>query len=292
MNNMERCNRECSLQKTLFSKQDLDDAKKQFPNYEVITAEKIKHKGNRVCIDSRAIIYSPVGNQEVFWTISRKQRCIPKIVIIGFSTSKAAMQEFYYNKKSKNMDLDTACTMSAFSGSKQLRKNLRRMVRFLNLNVVLGEDFQDEKMFDPYQKHIFYTQIIKCCSLGKVIDFSNSSAIYPNLIDKKIKSNYLNNSGHRECIEKIFLRELQFSEVIPTILIFKPAWENLKEMGLLSELNGDIVDWIPHPSNPGSDVDNLLNLFENGEDFNKNNWKNSAKQLINLRNKLKTLLQT
>ena len=291
MNNMERCSRECSLQKILFSKKDFDDAKKQFPNYDVITAEKIKHKGNRVNIDSRTIIYSPVGNQEVFWTISLKQICTPKIAIVGFSTSKAAMEKFYNIKKS-NEDIDTACTLSAFSGSKQLRKNLKRIVHFLNLKCYLGKDFKIETMFDPYQNDIFYTQIIKCCSLGKVIDFSNSSAIYPNLIDKSIKSNYLNNSGHRECIEKIFLRELNFSESIPIILIFKPAWENLKEMELLSELNGKIVDWIPHPSNPGPDVYNLLKYFENGYDININKWKKSAQQLLNLRNKFQTLMQT
>ncbi len=278
------CTKECSMPTTLFSKLDLDLAKKQYPDYSVITAEKIQHRGNRVKIDSRAIIYSPVGNQENFWTISFEQKCIPKIAIVGFSTSKKAMEEFYINLK--NMDTATACRMSAFGGAKQLRRNLIRMADFLNLGMYLGEDFKTENMFHLNQKKIFYTQIVKCCSLGRVKDFSNSSAIYPSHVDKNIKSDYLYNSGHRECIEKIFLREMRFSEPIPIILIFKPAWENLKKMKLLSELNGGIIDWIPHPSNSMGDVDNLLKVYEKHEDINKYHWKKSAQQLIYLREKI------
>ena len=292
---MARCMQECSVPTILFSKPDLDIAKKQYPDYSIITAEKIKHKGQGrkdkdgksivPIIESRVIIYSPVGNQDNFWTISYEQICIPKIAIVGFSTSKEAMKEFY--ERLKTMDAASACRMSAFGGLGDLQKNLIRMANFLNFKEYFGDDFEPKKMFHNTQKNIFYTQIVKCCSLGKVEDkedFTNTSAIYPsNVINK---SDYLNESGHRKCIEKIFLREMRFSEQIPIILIFKPAWENLKKMELLSELNGGIKDWIPHPSNPGNDVLELLKAYENNEDLNKVTWKKSAQQLIDLRAKI------
>ncbi|KAF5424064.1 MAG: hypothetical protein C5S44_02505 [Candidatus Methanocomedens sp.] len=286
---MIRCNKECSLSKTLFSQQELDFAKNQFPNYDVVTAEKIKHKdyGTKI-IDSRAIIYSPVGNQVDFWDVSGEQISIPKIAIIGFSTSLKAMEDFY--KNSQKMDIDIACKISAFGGALQLRKHLKLVAKFLNFEKYLGKDFKSEKMFESYQKDIFYTQIIKCCSLGKIDKFSKSTAIYPNkIVDKNIKSNYLNNSGHRECIEKIFLNEMRFSKPVPLILIFKPAWDNLKEMGLVSKLNGNIIDWIPHPSNPGNDVIKLLNL-ENAKDIDKYDCKKSGQQLKKIREKINDLI--
>ena len=166
---------------------------------------------------------------------------------------------------------------------------MKRMALFLNFRDYLGEAFETENMFHPNQKEIFYTQIVKCCSLGKIKDFSNSSAIYPSYVNKNIKSDYLNNSGHRECIDKIFLREMRFSEPIPIILIFKPAWENLKKMKLLSELNGSIINWVPHPSDPGNNVLKLFKVYENHEDINKYTWKESAKQLIYLREKINNI---
>lgn len=284
---MTLCMKECSIPTTLFSKIDLDIAKRQYPDYSVITAEKIQHDGNRKKIDSRAIIYSPVGNQDKFWTIAYEQICIPQIAIIGLSTSKKAMEEFYTNLK--KMDAASACRNSAFGGSKNLRTNLKRMANFLNFREYFGENFEPENMFHPNQNKIFYTQIVKCCSLGKVEDkedFSNTSAIYPSKVNKNIMYEYLYESGHRKCIEKIFLREMRFSEQIPIILIFKPAWENLKKMELLSELNGVLTDWIPHPSDPGKDVLKLLKVYENNEDINKYAWKKSAKQLIALKEKM------
>ena len=291
---MIRCSNECSLPKILFSKEDYDKAKNDFPYYDVITVEKIKHKGRGFEIYSRAIIHSPVGNQVDFWTVTGEQIRVPKIAIIGFSTSPKAMEEFYVNLN--NMDVDTACKISAFGGSPKLRKNLKLMARFLNFNKYLGNDFQSENMFKSNQKDVFYTQIIKCCSLGLKYDlkkkrakFSSSTAIYPNkIVDKNIKSNYINHSGHRECIEKIFLNEMRFSEPVPLILIFKPAWDNLKQMELLSKLNGDIVEWIPHPSDLRNDVIELLNL-ENDNDIDKYDCKKSGQQLKKIREMINNL---
>ena len=286
-----RCNRDCSLSKSLFSGNELENARKQYPNYDVVTIEMIKHKGNRVKIDCRAIIFSPVGNQKDFWTPQGEQLRIPKVAIVGFSTSKEAMTD-YYNMR-RDMDIDTAAKKAAFGGSKQLRKNLKRIANFLNLDEYIGSDFRIDGMFDSNQKDIFYTQTVKCCSIGKVNGvFSNSSAIYPNLVEANIREKYLNYSGHRKCIENVFMREMSFSEPIPVILIFKPAWENLDEMKFLPKLKerGKIIDWLPHPSNPGGNVYKLLNYYENGDNFTKDNWKKSAKQLIMIREKIKEII--
>lgn len=289
---MFRCNRDCSLSKSLFSGNELESARKQYPNYDVVTVEMIKHKGNRVKIDCRAIIFSPVGNQKDFWTTQGEQLRIPKVAIVGFSTSKEAMMD-YYNNTRKSMDIDTAAKKAAFGGSKQLRKNLKRIADFLNLNECIGSDFKIDEMFESNQKDIFYTQIVKCCSIGKVNGvFSNSSAIYPNFVEPNLREKYLNHSGHRGCIENVFMHEMSFSESIPVILIFRPAWENLNEMNLLAKLKekGKIIDWLPHPSNPGLDVNKLLKYYENGDDFTRDNWGKSAKQLIMIREKIKEII--
>lgn len=288
---MFRCNRDCSLSKRLFSGNELENARKQYPNYDVVTVEMIKHKGNRVKIDCRAIIFSPVGNQKDFWTTQGEQLRIPKVVIVGFSTSKEAMMDYY--NICGYMEIDIAAKKAAFGGSKQLRENLKRIANFLSLNEYIGSDFKIDEMFDSNQKDIFYTQIVKCCSIGKVNGvFSNSSAIYPNLVKRNVRERYLNYSGHRECIENVFMREMSFSESIPVILIFKPAWENLSKMNLLPGLKekGKIIDWLPHPSNPGPEVYKLLKYYENGDDFTKYNWKESAKQLIRIREKIKEII--
>lgn len=288
---MFRCNRDCSLSKSLFSANELESARKQYPNYDVVTVEMIKHKGNRVKIDCRAIIFSPVGNQKDFWTPQGEQLRIPKVAIVGFSTSKEAMIDYY--NMCGYMDIDTAAKKAAFGGSKQLRKNLKRTANFLNLNECINSDFKIDEMFDSNQKDIFYTQTVKCCSIGKVNGvFSNSSAIYPNLVEANIREKYLNYSGHRKCIENVFIREMSFSESIPVILIFKPAWENLKEMNLLPKLEekGKIIDWLPHPSNPGPDVNEFLKCYEKGNDFTKCNWKESARQLIMIKEKIKEII--
>jgi len=270
---------------------EFENARKQYPNYDVVTVEMIKHKGNRVKIGCRAIIFSPVGNQGDFWTTRGEQLRIPKVAIVGFSTSEEAMKDYYDMRK--NVDIDTAARKAAFGGSKQLRENLKRIANFLNLNEYIGSDFKIDEMFDSSQKDIFYTQIVKCCSIGKVNgDFSNSSAIYPNLVEANIREKYLNYSGHRKCIENVFMREMSFSESIPVILIFKPAWENLSKMNLLPKLKkkGKIIDWLPHPSNPGPDVYKLLKCYKNGDNFMKYNWKKSAKQLIMMKEKIKEII--
>ena len=276
-----KCNQECKKTNELYSNIEVELAESQHPTYKIVTAEKIKHKGNKKNIESRAIIFAPVGNTSLFWNDENEQQRVPKIILVGFSTSNEAMQQFY--KLSVENDFNTSCKRSSFGGSPTLRENILRMFNFLEL----GTRFELDEIFEPEQTDIMHTQIIKCCSLGKVNSiYKDSSAIYPNKVDKSIEDLYLNHSGHRNCIDKIFVKEINFKSVIPLVLIFKPAWENLRGMGLLANINAKILEWLPHPSNPGNDVIKLLNMYEEGEDITQYDWKESSKQLIKIKRKL------
>lgn len=68
-----------------------------------------------------------------------------------------------------------------------------------------------------------------------------------------------------ECVKTIFLEEIKFKKPIPLVLVFKPAWETLKAINELKNINADIVDWIPHPSNPGKNVLEFLKAYEEGK---------------------------
>lgn len=275
------CNQECKKDNPLYSSTELKLVGSQHPNYKVITAENIAHKGNQKNIDSRAIIFAPVGNSSLFWNDEKEQLLTPQIILIGFSTSYKAMEQFY--KLHKKNDFKTSCKLGSFSGSPILRKNIIQMFDLLGL----GTRFNLDSMFEIEQTNIFYTQIIKCCSVGKVNGvYKDSSAIYPSLVNKTVRETYLNNSGHRNCIENIFLNEINFNKKIPLVLLFKPAWDNLKSMNLLSKINGKIVEWLPHPSNPGADVIKLLTMFSEDKDINDYNWCNSAKQLLKIKEQL------
>lgn len=282
-----KCNQECKQVTKLYSQKELQLAKLQYPNYEVVMAENIRHKGNKKVIETRAIIYAPVGNSDMFWSDCKEQLKIPKIILVGFSTSKGAMEEYY--RLCKENDYKTSCKLSSFSGYKTLRNNIVRMFSFLGL----GTQFNLDKMFEPGQTDIMYTQIVKCCSLGKINEnYKDSSAIYPNNIcDEKIKDIYLNDSGHRKCVDNVFMKEVDFDAQIPLVLIFKPAWQNLKSMNLLPRINAKVIEWVPHPSNPGPKVNEFLSKYENGEDISKYTCKTpSVKQLLDLKQLLSNSL--
>lgn len=281
------CLKQCFKFTKLYSSEDHNLARQQFKKCTVVTAEKIVHKGNNVNISSRAIVYAPVGNVAVFKDSLDTVKRVPKIAIIGFSTSLAAMNNYNQIYLLTN-DFNGSCIICSFGGSPVLRRNIIRIVKFLCLKNILGDELSPEDMFNVFQQQILYTQIIKCCSVGNINGvFSDTSAIYPSLVNKRIRKQYLDESGHTECIKTTFIKDINFKTPIPLILIFKPAWSNLSRLGLIESINGNVKSWIPHPSNPGNAVNNMLKAFESSLDFNKYNTTESTNQLIDLRNIIK-----
>lgn len=266
--------------------EEVDVAKGQHPGRCVMVVENIPHIGKGGArIDNRAILFAPVGNQSVFWDDSFREIVVPKIAIVGFSTSLKAADDFYNNYRESN-NFKKACVDSSFGGSKKLRKNIVRYANFLNFGKIIGPSFNADNMFDSQQKDIYYTQIIKCCSVGKTNgEYQNTSAIYPNKIDLNARQQYLRSSAHRRCIENYFIKELGFSRKIPLLLIFKPAWENLKAMDLMDllETSAEIVEWIPHPSDPGRAVNNLLRDLKVGKGLQRDRDTKSCHQMNKLR---------
>lgn len=173
------CCKQCFKQNDLYSKEEHENAKQQLRNFEVITAERITHKGKGTYITSRAIIYAPVGNVNVF---KEKE---PSVAFIGFSTSIKAMKAFYRTYYDTR-DFERASRECSFSGSTSLRRNLKRIAKYLEINRLLSHSFLIDEMFDSNQKELLYTQIIKCCSIGNCDGIYNTySAIYPRLVEKK-----------------------------------------------------------------------------------------------------------
>lgn len=278
------CSRQCNKKTKLYSEHEHKIAEYQLKGFQVVTAEQIAHRGKGKNITSRAIIYAPVGNASLFSKVNE-----PKVAIIGFSTSVEAAKDFY-EKYSKLNDIGLAAKESAFAGSPSLRNNLIRYANFLGLKNVLSNSFSISEMFNPSQKDILYTQIIKCCSVGKVNGiYKDSSAIYPNFINKSIVQEYIGQSGHMECVKTVFIEEMKFEKPIPFVLIFKPAWDTLNKLNLLDRVNAELIEWVPHPSNPGNKVLELLNSYENEKDITLFSHTKSTMQLVKIREKLVTL---
>lgn len=279
------CTRQCLKENALYSRSEHELAQRTMQGVEALTVERIEHKARRRRVEARALVYAPVGNTTQFVDL------VPRVAFIGFSTSPEAMK-VYTGKLHDFGDPNQAAVYSSFSGSPELRRNIRRYSQFLELDRMLGCPSDLSSMFCPSQRTFLYTQIIRCCSVGRTSESSeyhNSSAIYPrNIVKPDTRKLYLTESGHAECIRTVFMKDMARLQGIPLILVFRPAWETLNAMNLVRWVRayGIVVDWVPHPSDPGRFVSRLLDTSEQGGDLEGVHITPSVRQLIDLRKRI------